>query len=109
MPTYSVEYGFGLRGSPLREIDLPKVFSRKLIVMVGGDDNDPYAGGLANFPAAEAQGNTRLERAENYFATAEKEAQARGIPLDWEFYIVPGVGHDESGMAGPAAERLFAP
>jgi poly(3-hydroxybutyrate) depolymerase len=109
MPTYSVEYGFGLKGSPLREVDLPKVFSRKLIVVAGGDDNDPDAGGLANFPAAEAQGTTRLERAKNYIATAKKEAQARGIPLDWEFYIVPGVGHDEAGMAGPAAEQLFGP
>ena len=109
MPTYSIEYGFGLRESPLREVDLPTVFSRKLIVMVGGNDNDPNASGLANFPAAEAQGSTRLERAKNYFATAQKEAQARNIPLNWEFYIVPGVGHDEAGMAGPAAEHLFAP
>jgi poly(3-hydroxybutyrate) depolymerase len=109
MPTYSVEYGFGLRGSPLREVDLPKVFARKMIVMVGGDDNDPNASGLANFPAAEAQGSTRLERANNYYATAQKEAQVRNVPLNWEFYIVPGVGHDEAGMAGPAAERLFAP
>jgi hypothetical protein len=80
-----------------------------MIVMVGGDDNDPNASGLANFPAAEAQGSTRLERAKNYFATAQSEAQARNIPLNWEFYIVPGVGHSESGMAGPASERLFAP
>jgi hypothetical protein len=109
MPTYSVEYGFGLRGSPLREVDLPKVFARKLIIMSGTDDTNPKDSGLANFAEAEAQGSTRFERAKNYYATARREAESRGVPLNWEYHVVPGIGHSESGMAGPSAKLLFTP
>ena len=107
MPTYSVGYGFGLRGSPLREADLPEVFSRKLIITSGADDTNPNDIGLANFAEAEAQGSTRFERAKNYYATARREAESRGVPLNWEYHVVPGVGHSESGMAGPSVKLLF--
>jgi poly(3-hydroxybutyrate) depolymerase len=46
MPTCAVGYGSGLRGSPHREVDLPRVFSRKLIIMAGGEDTDPVPAGL---------------------------------------------------------------
>jgi pimeloyl-ACP methyl ester carboxylesterase len=107
MPTYSVAYGFGLKDSPLAQTDLPNVFTRKLIIMSGGSDTNPNDSGLANFPAAEAQGSTRFERARNYFTTARQEAARLNITLNWEHQIVPGVGHDESGMAGPSAVVLF--
>jgi len=108
MPTYSIEYGFGLKDSPLREVDLPKVFARKLIIM-SGDRDTVRDSSLATFPAADAEGRNRFERAKNYFETAQKEAAARGVPLNWEYHVVPGVGHDDAGMAGPSALLLFAP
>jgi pimeloyl-ACP methyl ester carboxylesterase len=108
LPVYTLAYPFGLKDSPVYESNLPAVFARKLIIMSGGNDNDPNAGGLANFPEAEAQGSTRFERAKFYFATAQSEAQRRGVPLNWEYHVVPGVGHDEAGMAGPSAELLFS-
>jgi hypothetical protein len=107
-PTYTVSFPFGLYGSPDTETDLKTIFSRKLIIMSGADDNDPNAGGLANFPEAEDQGNTRFERARNFFISAESEARQLNVPLAWEYHVVPGVGHSESGMAGPSAEILFA-
>ena len=109
MPTYADMYLFGLQGSPLPESDLPKVFSRNLIIMAGADDTNPDDSELADFPEAVAQGRTRFERAGNYYATAQREAENRRVPLNWEFHVVPGVGHSEAGMAGPAAILLFAP
>jgi pimeloyl-ACP methyl ester carboxylesterase len=107
LPTYSVPYGFGLKDSPLYENQLPTVFSRKLIIMSGGSDTNPNDGGLANFPEAEAQGSTRFERARFYFTTAQTEAGRLNATLNWEYHVVPGVGHDEAGMAGPSAALLF--
>jgi pimeloyl-ACP methyl ester carboxylesterase len=107
MPEYTLPYPFGLKDSPLAESNLPKVFARNLIIMSGGSDTDPNAGGLANFPEAEAQGSTRFERARFYFTTAQAEAKHAGVPLNWEYHIVRGVGHDEAGMAGTSAELLF--
>lgn len=108
MPAYTVAYPFGLQESPLPESDLPKIFSRKLIIMSGADDTNIKDSDLAGFAEAEAQGSTRFERAKKYYSTAKKEADSRGIPLNWEYHVVAGVGHTEAGMAGPSAKRLFA-
>jgi pimeloyl-ACP methyl ester carboxylesterase len=108
LPVYTIQYPFGLKDSPLYESSLPKVFSRKMIVMSGEADTTRDSS-LASFPEAEAQGSTRFERAQFYYATAKSEADRREIPLNWEYHVVPGVGHDEAGMAGPSAALLFAP
>ena len=107
MPVYTIQYPFGLKDSPLQKSSLPNVFARKLIIMSGGSDTDPNDNGLANFPEAETQGSTRFERARFYFTTAKDEAERLRVPLNWEYHIVPGVGHSESGMAGPSAYLLF--
>jgi hypothetical protein len=109
LPVYTIPYPFGLKDSPLPESSLRDVFARKLIIMSGGSDTNPNDSSLANFPEAEAQGSTRFERAQFYYTTAKSEADRRGVPLNWEYHIVPGVGHDEAGMAGPSAALLFAP
>ena len=108
LPEYTLPYPYGLKDSPAYESNLPKVFARKLIVMSGGSDTNPNDGALASFPEAEAQGSTRFERAKFFFATAMSEADKRGAPLNWEYHVVPGVGHDEAGMAGPSAALLFS-
>jgi pimeloyl-ACP methyl ester carboxylesterase len=107
MPNYSIPFPFGLKGSPLSESDLTRVFSRKLIIMSGDEDTNPNDPSLAKFPLAEAEGSTRFERAKNYFETAQKEANLLHVPLNWEYHVVPGVGHNDIGMIGPSAERLF--
>ena len=107
MPTYSVVYGFGLYESPLPASELPLVFSRKLVIMSGGADTNPNDSSLANFPAAEAQGATRFDRAKKYYATAQQEAVAIGAPLNWEYHVIPGVGHDEGAMAAASVPYLF--
>lgn len=107
LPDFSVPYAFGLKDSPVYENQLPSVFAKKLIILSGDTDTNPNDSGLANFPEAEAQGITRFERAKFYYATAQKEAGRLGVPLNWEYHVVPGVGHDEGGMAGPSAELLF--
>jgi hypothetical protein len=108
MPDYSVDYPFGLKNSTMPEYGVGNVFSKKLIIMSGSVDTDPNDPALANFPLAEAEGKNRFERAESYYNAAEEEAARLHVPLNWEYHIVPGVGHDESGMAGPSAEILFS-
>jgi len=107
MPVYTIPYPLGLKDSLLYESELPNVFARNLIIMSGGKDTNPNDSSLANFPGAEAQGSTRFERAKTYFTTAQAEAARRDVPLNWEYHVVPGIGHDEAGMAGPSAEVLF--
>jgi hypothetical protein len=67
-----------------------------------------YTPAPGRFPEARAQGSTRFERARFYFATAKSEAEGLHVPINWEYYVIPGVGHNESGMAGPSAEKIFS-
>ncbi len=106
-PTYSVSYGLGLNSSPLEKFDLSRIFSRKLIILAGESDNNPNDTSMPTFPEAEAQGKTRLERAENYYQTAKAEADDLNVTLNWELHTVPGIGHDEGGMAAASVKWLF--
>jgi predicted esterase len=106
-PLYSLTAPTGLKNSPLPASDLPKIFNRKLIIMSGEADTNPNDSSLAAFPEAEAEGKNRFERALAYYNAAKSEASRLSVPLDWEYHTVPGVGHDEAGMAGPSAVRLF--
>ena len=107
MPNLSVPYGYGLKDGPVPPAELPGVLSRKLIILSGGADTNPDDGGLPKFPEAAAQGPNRLERAKLFYASARALAAGLDVPLTWEYHVVPGVGHDEAGMAGPSAEYLF--
>ena len=108
LPVFSIPYyEMGLGNSPLPEQDLPVVFSRKLIIMSGEADTNPNDSALANFPAAEAQGKTRFERALFYYKTAQAEALRLKVPLNWEYHTVPGVGHDGPGMAEASVTFMF--
>ena len=108
MPNLSIPFGFGLKDSPLPLADIPRVLSRKLVIMSGDADTNTDDGGLAKFPEAEAQGATRFERAKYFFASAQALAAGLNVPLNWEYHVVHGIGHDEAGMAGPSAEVLFS-
>jgi len=107
MPDYTIPFAAGLKGSPLSEKDLKTVFSRKLIIMSGELDTNPNDPSLAHFPAADAQGANRFERARNYFNAAKKEAARLNVTLSWEYLTVPGVEHDEAAMAAAPAKLLF--
>jgi hypothetical protein len=54
-----------------------------------------------------AQGSTRVERGENYFATARQRAQELGVPFAWTLHHVPGAGHHSEQMIGEAGRLLF--
>jgi len=107
MPAYTAWFPYGLYGSPLTQEDLKGVFAKKLIIMSGERDTDPNDGSLARFPDAEAQGSTRFERAKNFYSTAQRESARLNTILNWEYHTVPGVAHDEAGMARASAPLLF--
>ncbi|MBN2729075.1 MAG: T9SS type A sorting domain-containing protein [Bacteroidales bacterium] len=61
------------------------------------------------------QGDSRLERARNFFAFCDTNALSLGTTLKWQYAEVPGIGHNDSLMyhtcaAGdsiPIAERML--
>jgi poly(3-hydroxybutyrate) depolymerase len=107
LPSFEVAYPYGLKGAPLEEEDLAERLARPLVVLLGEKDNDPGSSSLPRAAGAQAQGPHRVARGELFFETARRQAEERGCPLHWTLTRVPGVAHDNAGMA-PAAARLMS-
>ena len=53
-----------------------------------------------------AQGPHRFARGHRFFERAQEAAAHLGADLQWRLQVVPGVAHDNKGMA-PAAVALM--
>lgn len=76
--------------------DLEKsYFARDVVVLLGTADTDPHHPDLDVSCAGEAQGPNRLERGKAYF---RYEQLQRADAHPHAFWLVPGVGHDDTPM-----------
>lgn len=107
MPTFETPFPSGLGGSGLTLDDVRQAFKRRLIVLLGTADNDPEHPGLNRSPDAMKQGRNRFERGQMFYRAAKAEAERLGVSLAWELETVPGVGHNNAGMAPAAVAALF--
>ncbi|MBI1266897.1 MAG: hypothetical protein GC193_05640 [Cryomorphaceae bacterium] len=102
-----VVFPYGLTGSPAETADLTPVFDAQLKIIVGSNDNDPDSPGLRHNEFADAQGLTRLDRAQYFYNSGLIEAQAGEFPFNWTYQSVNGAGHDLIPMASFAADLLY--
>ncbi len=102
MTTRTETFPYGLGGANVTDDDLRKLYASPLVVLLGEEDTRRGIY-LRTTPEADRQGANRLERGKTYFAEAKRNARAAGMPFEWKLRTVPGVGHKNAGMAGPAA------
>lgn len=102
MPNPAVGFPFGTGGTGLDDAALRQAFARRVVVLLGEKDSDPDDPSLPRDRAAMAQGPHRLARGQRFFREAEKAAAALGAPFVWSLETVPGVGHENGGMAARA-------
>ena len=107
VPDESVKFPYGLNGSGLSQESVKLTLQAPLVVLLGTADTDPNHPELRRTPEAEAQGPYRLARGKFFYAAAQKEAQALGVPLRWTIAYAPGIAHEDKGMAKFAVEWLF--
>jgi hypothetical protein len=88
---------------PFPAANLETALGNRMIVLLGNQDLVRDSD-LRVTVEADAQGLHRYARGQYFFAEAEAEAAARGVPFGWDMQIVPGVGHSGSQMAIPAAQ-----
>jgi poly(3-hydroxybutyrate) depolymerase len=100
-------YPYSLKGTPAVDDTLAAAFARPMLVMLGDRDIDPDHRQLNKSRGAEEQGPTRFARGEHFMAAARDEARRLGVALRWREVVVPGVAHQQAGMARAAATELF--
>lgn len=106
LPDDEFAFPFGLRGAPIPAQTLRSAFACDFVLLLGQSDVN-YGGGLRNDPEAVAQGKTRYERGHFYFRRARSVAARLGAHFGWHVKEVPGVGHEFDRMS-PAAAAILA-
>jgi poly(3-hydroxybutyrate) depolymerase len=107
LPDFTVDFPYGLKGSPIPEAALKRMLQRPLVVLLGTADTDPNDKNLRRTPEAMVQGPYRFARGHTFFEAGRKQAAALGVPFGWELATAPGVGHSDAGMSAFAVRHLF--
>ncbi len=108
LPSEDFKYPFGIQDKGILKQEIAHTFSQKLTVLVGELDNEnENRGTLLRSESADIQGEHRLARAKFFFNYAKDLALKNKETFNWNIEIVPGVGHDHTGMAKAAARILY--
>jgi poly(3-hydroxybutyrate) depolymerase len=100
-------YPYSLVDARVGEAELRRALARRFILLAGEKDDDPDDEGLNGSSGAMKQGQTRVERAENFFKAATAAAGDLGVKLAWELVEVPETAHDAAAMSKAAAAAMF--
>lgn len=102
-PDPAVDWPYGWGRTWQGKEDIAPYLSRPLVILLGEKDTDTDDSGLRKAPEAMEQGPQRLARGQWFYRGARDLAAELGVPFHWRLELVPGVGHDQAGMAKTAA------
>ncbi len=105
----AVSFPHGFRNSPLENLSLQGLFSRKIHIQVGANDDNPNDAGLRRDAQTDIQGNNRRARAIYFFNDAQNRANSLQIPFAWSFREIPNANHDFETASIQAAQFLYNP
>lgn len=98
----------GLAGLGIDRRSLKLSFSRKLLVLLGEEDNHPERGGShLHTPNIDRQGDNRLARGRYFHEFAAARAKALRTAYRWDLRVAPRIGHDFRAMTRVAAGILY--
>jgi pimeloyl-ACP methyl ester carboxylesterase len=100
-------YPYSLVGSKSGEAEVRKALGKRLVLLLGENDNDPDDENLNKSDGAMKQGAGRVDRGENFFKSASAIAGELGVKLGWELVEVPNTAHDSAGIAKAAAAAVY--
>lgn len=101
LPVQEEAFPYGLGGVDSLETALADYYARPVVILLGEADT-LQTPNLRQTPEAMRQGPHRFARGQNYFATAQREADRLGVPFNWRLETVPNVGHSNGELAEPA-------
>jgi len=107
MPDANITFPYGIKALPISKEELAKDFAKPAVILLG--EADVVRGkNLRQTTMSDAQGQNRLARGKAFYAQAKAKAAEMGVPFNWKLVTVPGVAHDNAGMAVAAAKLVAA-
>jgi poly(3-hydroxybutyrate) depolymerase len=101
-------FPYSLVNAKAGEAELRQALSRRFVLLLGEKDDDPDDENLSASAGAKKQGDTRVDRGENFFKAANAAAGDLGVKLAWEMVQVPDVAQDGKSMSQIAADTTYA-
>ncbi len=87
--------------------ELRLALPKRFLLLIGGKDEDPDDENLGQSEAAKKQGDSNVDRGENFFKAVTAAASELGVKLGWELTEVPDVQQDAYTMSRISAEALY--
>jgi poly(3-hydroxybutyrate) depolymerase len=103
LPHAEPVWPYGLGGTEIGEAELRGWLEAPMMLLLGDQDIDPEHENLRRTPEAMAQGPHRYARGAYFAAVGRASAREIGARFTWQVASVPGVAHDNAGMAEAAA------
>ena len=96
------------REGPLLPVGLLRqALAKRFVLMVGENDADPDDEGSMQSGPVKKQGESPVDRGENFIKAATSVANDLGTKLAWELVELPTGTRDAEGVSRAAAELLF--
>ena len=100
-------FPYSLVGSRAGENELRQAFAKRFVLMVGENDVDPDDEGSLQTAQVKKQGESAVERGENFFKAATSVSTDLGAKLAWELIELPTGTRDAEAVSRAAAELLY--
>jgi hypothetical protein len=104
---YKEPYPYSMVESPAGEAELKAGLQKRLVVIVNEKGEAPDDEGLEKGDAVKKQGESRVERAENFIKAATSASQDLGVKLAWELNEAPEKVNDAQSIGDYAAVTVF--
>ena len=104
---YKEPYPYSMVDSPAGEPELRAGLQKRLVLIVNEKDEAPDDEASEKAAAVVKQGESRVERAENFIKAATSAAQELGVKLAWELNEAPDKVNDVYTMGDFAARTVF--
>ena len=106
LPTFALDYPFGLNGTDLGTADLERALGSDVVLLLGDRDVDSDDESLNRSEGAMMQGEHRFARGKYFHAFGKEMARREGWAFGWSVREVPGVAHDNGGIARSAGDLV---
>ncbi|WP_422104039.1 hypothetical protein [Winogradskyella sp.] len=100
LPDKNLAFPYGLKKTDIKlDNEIQTAYKKRLIILLGEQDNDPSLGTFRTTELAMQQGAHRLERGTNFFNTNKKLSEQNEWSFNWKIDTVKNVGHDYRKMS----------
>lgn len=102
-----ITFPYGTQVSPAENETHHSLLAKRVSVIVGDKDVDENSFGLRHNSEVDRQGLNRYTRAQYYYTKTQEYAISEGATFNWQFQILPNVGHDYTATSAAAALLLY--